>query len=256
VRENQTSGFGFDELAGVQLVTGLGLCNRFSRHAHRSLSLGLMQAGRRRILLDSSALELVPGDLFLIPAGCVHAVVTLVPESYIVASIAPELLAAGQAFEPCKLQNARLAATLLGLAESAGTARQALRGGLLEELQGCGRPAESMDVKPAVLRKLIVHLQADCPARLGLDELAAVTGLSPWHLQRLCVAATGLSPHDHLELIRVREACRLLRLGEQPGAVAGATGFCDQSHFSRCFKKRTGTTPSRYAAAWQRGLKA
>ncbi len=40
---------------------------------------------------------------------------------------------------------------------------------------------------------------------------------------------------------------RLLLQGARPAEVAAATGFCDQAHFTRHFRKHTATTPARYA---------
>lgn len=242
-----TISFELDAPPGFQLVQGRGLCNRFGRHAHRSLSLGLIQAGSRRLVLAGGPIVLSDGDLFVIPADCAHAVATLDPETYSVVNLAPELLGERLDFEPGILRNARLSAKLLALVESDTARRPALLADLLRELQACGRRPLGTELKPAAVRRLIGHLQSNFDAALKLDDLAALAGLSPWHLQRLCVVATGLSPHDHLELIRIREACRLLRQGERPAAVALATGFCDQSHFNRCFKRRMGTTPRQYA---------
>ena len=240
--------FEFDERAGIQLVQGIGLCRSFGRHAHRSLSLGLVQCGSRRLVLPDGPVTVTAGDLFLIPAGCAHAVETLEPETYIVLSLTFELLAGDLDFKPGCLQDAYLAAMLMELGRVDASARLTLLANLLDRLRVYGRPRNGASLLPASLSKLLGLMQVEFDAELGLDELSALTGQSPWHLQRLCVAATGLSPHDHLELIRIREACRLLRSGEPPAAVAGLTGFCDQSHFSRCFRKRTGTTPGRYAA--------
>jgi len=84
---------------------------------------------------------------------------------------------------------------------------------------------------------------------LSLSEIGAVAGLPRHHLIRAFRAETGLTPHAFLVDVRVRRARERLRRGEAPGAVAAATGFCDQAHLTRAFKARLGVTPGAFRAA-------
>lgn len=84
---------------------------------------------------------------------------------------------------------------------------------------------------------------------LSLADLAAHCGLPRHHLIRAFRRETGLTPHAFLVDIRVRRARERLRRGETPGAVAAATGFCDQAHLTRAFKARLGVTPGVFRAA-------
>lgn len=85
--------------------------------------------------------------------------------------------------------------------------------------------------------------------RVTLKELAAETNMSRSHLSRAFTAAEGLPPHTYHNQLRVDRARELLAAGA-PLAEAGlATGFTDQSHFSRVFRQYTGATPSQYQAA-------
>lgn len=85
---------------------------------------------------------------------------------------------------------------------------------------------------------------------ISLDELAALSSLSPWHFLRTFRDETGLPPHAYLTQVRIREAERLLRAGYSPSLAAAETGFADQSHLTRWFRRIVGTTP----AAFQREL--
>lgn len=69
----------------------------------------------------------------------------------------------------------------------------------------------------------------------------------PAHLVRAFSGAYGIAPHQYLMSRRVDRARRLLLEGRPPGEVASATGFYDQSHLTRHFKKLVGVTPGRYA---------
>ena len=53
-----------------------------------------------------------------------------------------------------------------------------------------------------------------------------------------------MSPHQYILQQRIGEARRLLTAGGMTLAeLATHLGFADQSHFSRAFRKVTGTTP-------------
>ena len=59
--------------------------------------------------------------------------------------------------------------------------------------------------------------------------------------------AFGIAPHQYLTSRRVDRARRLLLDGRPPGEVAALTGFHDQSHLTRHFRRLVGVTPGRYA---------
>ncbi|NUB21797.1 helix-turn-helix domain-containing protein, partial [Azospirillum formosense] len=58
----------------------------------------------------------------------------------------------------------------------------------------------------------------------------------------------GVPPHAFGLQERLNEARLLLRAGEPIAAVAADTGFTDQSHLGRCFRRAFGVTPGRYRA--------
>ncbi|RRA47672.1 helix-turn-helix domain-containing protein [Acidipila sp. EB88] len=83
---------------------------------------------------------------------------------------------------------------------------------------------------------------------LHLSEIAAITGLSPFHFARLFKGATGLTPYRYLLDQRIRRAKELLQSGALPVAeVAAQVGFYNHSHFSRAFRLKEGMSPK----AWR-----
>jgi AraC family transcriptional regulator len=59
----------------------------------------------------------------------------------------------------------------------------------------------------------------------------------------------GCSITDRTRKRRVREAADLLGAPDESlSTVAFATGFSDQAHLTRVFKRETGTTPGRFRA--------
>ncbi|MFF4506534.1 AraC family transcriptional regulator [Streptomyces sp. NPDC001401] len=112
------------------------------------------------------------------------------------------------------------------------------------------RPRTTADVPrtdPALARRLRELLDERVVDGLTLDEAAGLVHAHPAHLVRAFSTAYGIAPHQYLNSRRVDRARRLLLDGRSPGEVASATGFFDQSHLTRHFRKLVGVTPGRYA---------
>jgi AraC-like DNA-binding protein len=88
-------------------------------------------------------------------------------------------------------------------------------------------------------------IAAHAAARIGLEEIAAVADLTPWHFARAFRQRFGISPHRFQLSMRIDLARGMLADGMSGGEIAQRIGFADQSHFIRAFKRLTGTTPSK-----------
>lgn len=93
------------------------------------------------------------------------------------------------------------------------------------------------------LKKLILDAPEDV---LLIGDMARTIGMSPYHMIRQFKAACGLTPHQFQIQCRVRKGQKLLEEGKSVTEAAYATGFCDQSHFDRCFHRIVRLTPSEY----------
>ena len=79
-----------------------------------------------------------------------------------------------------------------------------------------------------------------------LASLADLTGFSPFYLCRVFSQEVGLPPQTYQMQVRVARSKALLIAGRSIGEAALMTGFADQSHFTRQFRKCVGVTPGRY----------
>ncbi|MFJ9245424.1 AraC family transcriptional regulator [Streptomyces sp. NPDC101776] len=104
-------------------------------------------------------------------------------------------------------------------------------------------PAED----PVLARALRELLDERVTEGIALDEAARLVHAHPAHLVRAFSGAYGIAPHQYLMSRRVDRARRLLLDGRPPGEVATVTGFYDQSHLTRHFRKLVGVTPGRYS---------
>ena len=90
------------------------------------------------------------------------------------------------------------------------------------------------------------YLMNHYTANISLNQLANLANLSPLRLLRTFRKQVGLPPHAYLNHVRVHQAKRLLAAGWSIADAALETGFTDQSHLHRHFKKMLGVTPGQY----------
>lgn len=121
-------------------------------------------------------------------------------------------------------------------------------GSLAVELGAClADGGEAPEWRPGWLDGLLEQLQDDETGSLTLSDLAKAHGVHPSHLARTFRARFNCTVGQYVRRRRVARACRALRETETPlGRVALETGFSDQPHFCRVFKRVVGTTPGRF----------
>lgn len=103
---------------------------------------------------------------------------------------------------------------------------------------------------PRVLRRVEAYIEENLDAPLRISELAEIAGLSEFHFARMFKTSMGEPPHRYVQRLRVERAKRLISETEMDlSEIALACGFGTQSHFSACFRKRTGFTPSAWRAS-------
>jgi AraC-like DNA-binding protein len=100
--------------------------------------------------------------------------------------------------------------------------------------------------EPVAVETARAYIHAHYDRDISVRDLAALTGLSPYHFIRVFSGQVGLTPHAYLVQVRVQQARQLLATGETPSQAALSAGFFDQSHLSRHFKRILGVTPGRY----------
>jgi AraC-like DNA-binding protein len=263
---------------GVDLLRARFVTHRYGRHSHETYTLGLIEAGVEEFDYGGSLLRAGRGGVALlnpevvhtgqagIPAGWAYRV--LYPQVEVVTGIAAELgwPQGTPGFRDTVVYDARSAALLRAahvaaehgdrLASSSllSTAIAELLGAhaRLGTAQPAGEPGRSGRSPTAVrlVRELLAERLAEPPS---LDELARLTGMSPFALLRAFRTETGLPPHAYLNQQRVRVARLLLDAGAPPADVAARTGFADQAHLTRHFKRVVGVPPGAFQRERRQG---
>jgi AraC-like DNA-binding protein len=103
---------------------------------------------------------------------------------------------------------------------------------------------------PVITRTICEYIESHLDQKVGLESLAAMAGHSIHHFVRAFHQSVGMPPHSYLLSRRLERAERMLRETQLPlSEIAAATGFSDQSHLARHFRRRTGMSPG--LARWK-----
>lgn len=152
------------------------------------------------------------------------------------------------AHDPAALEEIALVlagATLAASAEIANTPANTLD----DALDGTSAGKRDDGRQRRRIGESVRHLEHTCLEPHSLAALAAGAAMSPWHFLRTFRRLVGMTPHQYLLALRVREAARRLHASDRTiAAIAAECGFGDLSEFNRRFRRIFGTPPQ----AWRR----
>ncbi|MGJ9411466.1 AraC family transcriptional regulator [Aeromicrobium sp. CF4.19] len=100
---------------------------------------------------------------------------------------------------------------------------------------------------PRVARLVRDRLDAALDRPPTLSDLAAELEVHPTHVVRAFAREFGVPPHQYVLGRRLDHARRLLLDGVPAAQVATETGFFDQAHLTRHFRRLLGVTPGVFA---------
>jgi AraC-like DNA-binding protein len=107
-----------------------------------------------------------------------------------------------------------------------------------------GGTATDLDRAAARIREC---LHGDGGGQLDLAALASAVGMSRFQVLRAFKRRYGVPPHAYRLCIQVGLARQLLVDGSSVADAAAQSGFADQSHLARHFRRALGITPTAYA---------
>lgn len=98
-----------------------------------------------------------------------------------------------------------------------------------------------------IIKKAIKYISKNYANDLTLELVANHVHLNPTYFSTLFKQSTGSSFKEYLNMVRVEESKRLLANTDYALIdIAIATGFEDQSYFTKVFKRYTGLTPKQF----------
>ncbi|MNJ32109.1 Virulence regulon transcriptional activator VirF [compost metagenome] len=249
----------FIEARAVQ--DGRHVC--YDKHSHPHFSIGAITGGHSHYLNQRSLQEVGPGSLVLMNPEEVHACNPIAdqPWSYLMFYLDTDWLRSqqeeaglGSEFRPFDMTASRDPLLYQGLQHlhhqlvqaPDPLAREVACHLFSRQLLARLTPARWDDRPPQHLQRAAELMQDDSASPLSLSQLSTVAGLTPSHFVRAFSQHYGMTPHAYLLDRRIRHARTLLKQGQPLAEVALASGFADQAHFQRQFKRRVAATPGQY----------
>lgn len=128
--------------------------------------------------------------------------------------------------------------------------------GLLLQFFGCvfshglyrleHRAAKSGQTK---IKKALRFIETNYNTSISLNQISALSEMSPKYFCRVFKETTGRTPVDYLNYYRVYRAASQLKITEDSVTeIAYRCGFSDLSYFIKTFRRYKGVTPHRFRA--------
>ncbi len=108
----------------------------------------------------------------------------------------------------------------------------------------CGARHASSGLTHWQTRRLDQYINENLAASIRTCDLAAQLSLSSSHFSHVFKQTFGITPLAYVARKRIEAAREMMLVSDQPlTQIAHAHGFCDQSHFTRTFRRETGLSP-------------
>ena len=247
------------------IADGRKVC--YARHSHEIFSIGAITSGCCNYLHEKTSHRISTGTVVLMNPGDVHACnpVEDQPWSYVMLYVDAQWLAgiqqgfdedAGGLFQPVAATYTQSPALFNGLT--------GLYAQLIDpELEVLARHEAAIKFFSAMQQELGGSVALPKPANARVERAAEYIDehfLRTLRLQDICEAASlseaylirafeqryHMTPHAYLINRRIQLAQAQLREGALIADIAQQTGFADQAHFQRVFKKHLAATPGQY----------
>lgn len=267
------------DIQGSQLLHARYLTQSFSPHFHEAYAIGVVEAGALSNTYGRERLVIPAGHLMVINPYEIHTGVCMgsqgvlywmlyLPINTLKVLLTQLGLSGGQfpafptssnAYPLAAFSWLQLCQTLVSPSSSPIENQSRLLTALADLVSNAIPAGWALPSPPrsesAALHPAIDFIHANLAEELTLDQLAQTVRLSPYHFLRLFKQQVGLPPHTYILQLRIELAKRLLSAPRPRrrslSDIAIQTGFYDQAHFSRKFKRLVGVTPRQFALSFE-----
>lgn len=242
-------------------------------HYHDFHKLLFFLGGHAAYLIEGKRYALEPGDIVLVPRGCIHRpeVQPDLPYERYVLYLSPGFLqevssreteleacfqAAGEGYQfvlrPDREQDLRNLLSGLLMAQNTDRFGRDLmcQAGITQILVTLTRDLEDhrfhyvTSVCDEKIMSVLRYLNLHVGERISIDDLSRQFYISKYYLMRRFKAATGHSIHGYISEKRLILARSRIAAGAPLQQVSESCGFHDYSAFARAYKQRFGVPPS------------
>lgn len=266
VMKNEVRNVYMDADLEIEAYQFKGLMQKFPAHFHDYYVIGFIEEGQRLLICQGEETIINPGDLLLFNPFEIHSCAQIDGKTldYRCLNIKNEIMEKvileinGRADLPTFTQNvlfqSELVASLKVLHEKISNREDPLEKEelfyyFLEELILTYSDLSIPPLPPSTSDQIeasCIFLRENYSKKLSLDIVSDISGWSKYHFLRTFTKEMGISPNSYLMTIRIHQAKEFLEQGDKLIDVALATGFTDQSHFTKFFKSLIGLTPKQY----------
>ncbi|GAB4371915.1 MAG: AraC family transcriptional regulator [Elainellaceae cyanobacterium] len=255
-------------LANTELLRATYVTHSFSRHTHDGYAIGVIEAGIEAFSYRGSIHQAPAGSIVIVHPGEVHTGHAALPSGWTYRMLYPDVSLIQRAaaevtgrvhsipfFANPVVQDPQLARQLSRLHIALETSDLPLEresrflwtfAQLVLRYASDRPPLPVISQEHRAVQQAKEYLETYYADAISLDQLAQLTQLKPLRLLRVFQRELGLPPHAYLVQVRVAQAKRLLAMGRSIVEVAADTGFTDQSHLNRHFKRLVGVPPKQY----------
>jgi AraC-like DNA-binding protein len=254
-------------LDNLELLCGSNITHEYPPHVHEEYCVLLMLKGAEITICRGVSHSAFPGSLAFMNPDEVHASESVGAE-YRIIRIRPNVLSrivfesAGRDlgtphFTRLVVDDASTFRSLLNLhlklEQNISSLEQesefvSTMGVLVRRQIGNYPPPRPVGKEPRHVKTIRDYLKSHYAENVSLSHLTSITNLSPFYLLRAFHNQVGFPPHEYQTQVRIAHARKLLLEGKPISHVALDTGFCDQSHLSRNFKRIVGMTPGQFSS--------
>jgi AraC family transcriptional regulator len=255
------------ELAGLRLTdTAYPSGLRMPHHSHEPAYFSLVIEGAYDERIGSNRRECLPSSLLFHPQGETHAVEFHDSSVRIFRlEVKPAWLDRARDYgvradSPVQFNSGWVCCLAIRLyrefLDGDEASPLAIEGIALELMAEASRSQKSRSDKrpPRWLDKARDFLHAQFAENFSLEDISNAVGVHPVYLAREFRRHFCCTMSEYVRRLRVEHACRELAATDAPIVeIACETGFYDQSHFTRTFKRCTGLTPAEFRSAFRAG---
>jgi AraC-like DNA-binding protein len=228
----------------------------FEPHRHDTYAIGVTLHGVQGFRYRGARRICLPGQLHVLHPDELHdgGPATDAGFGYQIVYVAPELVSAAVGTLPFVAEPVHHAPPeLLELLRDPGEVDE-LRAAsvatvLADTLRALAGNARDTRVDAAAVERAREYVHAHAREPIAAATLERVAGLDRFALARQFRAVHGTSPDRYRTLRRLARARAAIEAGATLVEAAAESGFADQSHLTRQFKRAYGLTPARWAAA-------
>lgn len=228
-------------------------------HSHDRFHVNLITSGTLKVITEDETLTLTEGNVYIMPPGVMHALVSENGYSQIGMDINDvhdknglvqhiKNVCNGKALK-VKMGNVKLKEYISknDFLDPSSLSRLKSISLMTTLLLLIIENAQKENDEENFRTRFIEIAEKYAAKGINLDELCKEFNFSKTHLERLSRKEFGCSAIKYIEHLRFLNICSLLtNTTKKLSVIAEECGFCDSSHLSVFFKKHSGKTPAQF----------